>query len=1358
MINLKLRVVRGDQTQDVYVTAAPSAKIGDVVQRLARTKSGWVGALGSCRGRSIEQRVLEPRVISADVAIAESGLRSGDVVTLRPDGAVEVDGARQSLATTDGNIVLFNRSPRLDPKFAGIELVAPEPPQPRSSSRFPVVTVLVPVVIAGVVFAVTRSLMSILFVALSPIMMLGIWLENRLADAKQYKGEVAKFRSGVADLEVQLVYAQRLESVARCGEHPSAQDVLSAVNSLAPLMWARRPEHSSFLQVRLGLGTQDSRNTVLMPTAPKDLELWNELVLVVRKYSQVAAVPVVADVKSCGNIGVAGPLSEAASVVRGLVAQFVGLHSPAELTVGGVAGAQNEYWEWMKWLPHCDSKTALALKADNLLAFEPGEVNKLVAAVSARITDRLAGERDRCVGLPILLFLVHDDVQVDRAQLVQIAERGPSAGVYVVWHSNSVAGLPAACRTFIDVAPRASCSVVGFVETGQRVADVVVESVGMRAIEELAVRLSPVVDSGVLSEPSVELCATVSLLDLLCRDISESPETVIEMWRSADSLLRRGIANLRALIGQSSGGPLTIDLRADGPHALVGGTTGAGKSEFLQSWILSMAAGSSPERLTFLLIDYKGGAAFADCVNLPHCVGLVTDLSPHLVRRALVSLNAEVRYREQLMHANGAKDLASLERRAGFVAPPSLVIVIDEFAALVADVPEFIDGVVSIAQRGRSLGLHLVLATQRPGGVINDNLRANTNLRIALRMADEIDSIDVIGSSLASRFDPCSPGRAAVRAGTGPVTVFQTAYAGDFTVAQQQAGLVIRQLCFGVGTTLELPVETALDRYHGTGQGNDLQRIVRTMNAAAVDMGLVPPRRPWLPMLADVYVLEALPTGRTDSELVVGVVDEPASQTQRVLAYRPDVDGNMSVFGSGGSGKSTLLRSIAYASGIGCARGGPCWIYALDFGSRALSGLELLPHVGAVIAGEDHQRVVRLLRKLAETVASRLEIYSSANASTIDEYRQLTGSLHEPRIILLVDAVGTFRADYEVGSRQRWWDVFQSIAAEGRAVGVHVVVTADRPAAVPSSLAATIQRRVVLRLANEFDCAMLDIPADVRTPTGIPGRGLVDGLEVQIAVLGGNANATHQAGEVRLLASAIARTGFAPADAIGRLPCRVTLSELPKGVDGRPTLGLRDEDLAPIGFDPTGVFLIVGPPRSGRSTTLATMVTSIRALRPDVDFALFCSCQSGLAGFVGPTVFSAVGITDISIGAAQLVERLARLEARATSNTLIVVIEGIGELVNTDADPPLNALLQACRERDVFVVAEGETSSLAGSWPLLQAVKANRTGIVLQPDQMDGDMVFRTAFERIESSDFALGGGLLVGHDGVTKVLVAVTE
>ena len=736
-------------------------------------------------------------------------------------------GHRGGRTLRHANDVRFNRSPRLDPRYEGIVLVAPEPPAPPTPQRFPIATVVAPIVLAAALFAFTRNLLSVLFFALSPAIMIGSWWETRTANRKQVVVESARFQSALGDLAVQLEYAQRLERIGRRHEHPSVVALIEAVDARTPLLWTRRPDHDSFGDVRLGLGTQPSRNSVEMPSANKTLPgLWRELTDTVARFANVAGVPVVADVACCGNVGVGGPERVADPVVRGLLAQYVALHSPAELIVA--AFAPGDGWDWLKWLPHADG---------DRLAGNAAEAMALAAWVEALIDERrsVRASDNGPAPLPWVLVFVHDDAPVERARLVQVAELGPRVGVHVVWYSASVERLPAACRAFVDVDANTGRGRAGFVLAGHTVADLEIEPAGLAATTRLARQLSPLVDSGAPIDTSSELLRSVAFVDLAGHDLAVSPDAVADRWRQSESLPsdvpapRRRDHGLRAVVGHSVDGPIHLDLRSQGPHALVGGTTGSGKSEFLQSWILGLAVDNSPSRVTFLLVDYKGGAAFADCVELPHCVGLVTDLGPHLVRRALASLDAELRHREQVLHDHRAKDLVELERRNEPGCPPSLVIVVDEFAALVNEVPEFVDGVVNIAQRGRSLGLHLVLATQRPSGVIKDNLRANTNLRIALRMADDGDSDDVIGTSQAAMFDPDIPGRAIVKSGPGRVTAFQAAYSGGhFAGRAARRPIEVSTLRFGPPLRRDVGAPpTVID---ATPAGpSDIERVVRTI-------------------------------------------------------------------------------------------------------------------------------------------------------------------------------------------------------------------------------------------------------------------------------------------------------------------------------------------------------------------------------------------------------------------------------------------------------------------------------------------------------------------------------------------------
>ena len=232
-------------------------------------------------------------------------------------------------------------------------------------------------------------------------------------------------------------------------------------------------------------------------------------------------------------------------------------------------------------------------------------------------------------------------------------------------------------------------------------------------------------------------------------------------------------------IGRARDGVVEIDLVRDGPHALLAGTTGAGKSELLRSLVVGLSCALGPQHLTFVLVDYKGGAAFDELAALPHVVGTVTDLDDQLAERALRSLRAELTVREQLLREHGVNDLTALRAAQGAPVRARVLVVVDEFAALATEQAEFLHALVGIAQRGRSLGVHLLLATQRPSGVISDDIRANTNLRIALRLHDTADAMDVVGDPAPAALSRSLPGRAVMRLGPDELVTFQAAHATD---------------------------------------------------------------------------------------------------------------------------------------------------------------------------------------------------------------------------------------------------------------------------------------------------------------------------------------------------------------------------------------------------------------------------------------------------------------------------------------------------------------------------------------------------------------------------------------------------
>ncbi|WP_277213654.1 FtsK/SpoIIIE domain-containing protein [Isoptericola croceus] len=1277
--------------------------------------------------------------------------------------------------------ISFTRSPRVEARYRGEEFEPPEVPTESEPKEFPILLMVAPVLLGIAMFLVMNNPRMLLFVLFTPLMMLGSHVTQARRDRKRKERDIKRFEERLSSLTDALADEEQAERSVRLREAPATQHVFVEAMRLGPLLWTRRPEHWNFLNVRLGIGTMPSRNSVKTGGKGSILKEFQErLDAVVDRHAVVAGVPVVENLYDAGGLGFAGPPAQVVGSLNAALVQLTGLHSPAELVVTGmVSPVWTRHLDWLTWLPHTSSAHS-PIDGHQLADSASGAARlmaELEGLVSARLKakhgspkrrgalddDDAALERGAEVGgrsddgteapLPAVVVVVSDDIDVDRARLIQLAEQGADAGVFLLWIAAEVASLPASCRTFVDRGERGPR--FGMVRLGRWVDDLEVEEIDPAAAMEYARRLAPVYDAGAVVEDASDLPRSVTIPTLLGHDLFEDPRAVLDRWRQNQSVYDRAVAvprkragSLRAVVGSAGVDHQYLDLRTHGPHALVGGTTGAGKSEFLQAWVLGMAAEYSPDRVTFLFVDYKGGSAFADCVDLPHCVGLVTDLSPHLVLRALASLRAELHHRERLFNRKKAKDLLELEKRGDPETPPALVIVIDEFAALVSEVPEFVDGVVDVAQRGRSLGIHLIMATQRPAGVIRDNLRANTNLRVALRMADESDSTDVVGVNDAAHLDPALPGRGLVKTGPGRVHHFQSGYAGAWSTREpERAAVKVSGLYFGREEAWDdLAVEAVDDAAEADLGPNDQQRLVACITEAFEVGELGRPRRPWLDSLADAYSLTRLQP-RTDTHLLIGVADIPAEQAQRVVHFVPDDDGHLGVYGTGGAGKSTVLRTLVTAAGI-TPRGGPVHAYALDFAAGALRMLSSLPHVGSVVRGEDVDGVVSLLRMLRDELARRAEAFTAASASSVTEFRQLTGRPDVPRILLVVDGFPAFKEDFEGKTgRAEWYHVLRDILSDGRGLGMHVVLTADRYGAVPGNVHSMVHRNLLLRLTEDGFLAF-NAPKDVVTSTSPPGRALLDGLEVQVAVTGGTASVSEQATATEKLAASMREAGVRDAVPVRVLPTEFPPSELPDEVDGRPVLGLENVGVRPHPFDPKGTIVVSGPPGSGRSNALAAIAQSVRRASPASRLYLLSAARSGLAGVL-PWDEVATGVSEVT----DLVQRLlATVQDPNESTRAVVVLEGIGDFMSTPADLQIQMLTKVVRVSEHLLVAEAQASTWGSSWPLYAEVKQSRRGLLLQPGPHDGENILATQLPRTDKGEFPVGRGAWVERGGATRV------
>lgn len=603
---------------------------------------------------------------------------------------------------------------------------------------------------------------------------------------------------------------------------------------------------------------------------------------------------------------------------------------------------------------------------------------------------------------------------------------------------------------------------------------------------------------------------------------------------------------------------------------------------------------------------------------------------------------------------------------------------------------------------------------------------------------------------MAAHFPQGSPGRGAAKTGPGRITTFQSAYPGARTSQEvARAAVGVEELSFGVPR----PWQVAEPAHPSGDVAPDIDRVVDTLQEAAHLGGIPQPRWPWLPDLAQTYNIRNL-RQRSDSELVLGVIDVPEEQSQVAEYFLPDKEGNIAYYGASGSGKTTALRSLAIAAAI-TPRGGPVDVYGLDFAGGGLDMLRVLPHVGDVVAGDDEERVSRLVDMLARVVEERATRYSAVHASDLAAYRRIAGDAGESRKLLLVDGVGVFSEEYQANTvKLRTWSRFQQILLDGRAVGVHVAVAADRQQAIPSSLASNFQRKVVLRQTDEEAYLFFGLPKDVLDATSTPGRAMQVGRPqlMQLAILGDNINALAQARLMEQLGAFMTTQGRRRPAPIGSLPQVIPAATVPATIGSRPVIGVDGESLGPVDFRPVGTLTVGGGPQTGRTSTLAWVVHVLGRTFPGAVLLHACPGRSTLVQRFrwSRTARGADGVAEMLREARPLFEAAAPEEAPG----VVLVLEGFADFVYSAADQEINDIIGLARSNGHLVVGESDLVGWSRGGAMSSALRGGRAGIVLCPAFGDGDTVLGTSVPAIPGREMTPGRGYFTQGGKVFKVQV----
>jgi DNA segregation ATPase FtsK/SpoIIIE, S-DNA-T family len=1264
--------------------------------------------LGSVNGTWVEgRRIKEPTDVQPEM-VFEAGDVAFTIAAHQP--GLPIDPVRQAnLAGT----IAFNRPPRTRGAEGEEPLKAPEQPGEGTRPRFSVASAVGPLIMGGVMVVVLHNIIYALFMLLSPILVIGSWIEQRRHARRSSRGEQKDYQRKMATFRREVGHRQASELARRRQAYPELAEIERRATAPDSRLWERRPEHDDFMTLTAGLGEVPFRPALADRHAPGPDA---ELVLAEHGWLQLAPVPI--QLSDGGVVGIVGRRDEALALARSLVCQTAVLQGPADVTVAVFTEAPAaEEWDWVKWLPHTRDAAGTSGRQ---LGVGPDGGATLAAELAERDPD------DERVVLAVLdsPALIEGRGAAGRA-LLRSGKR--VSGIVLARSSER---LPAACTVVIELADEAGEARLLRPQSGDRVDPLLVAGASAATARKCALALARFEDAD-LQVAGGALPDYVSLFQLLGLTDPDGAQ-LRQRWSSAVSA-----SNLVATFALSEDGPLEIDLVSDGPHGLVAGTTGAGKSELLRSLVASLAAHYSPARVNFVLIDYKGASAFGECAELPHTVGMVTDLDEQLGERALRSLEAELRYRERVLREHRAVDLIEHDRLvADGVTPalPRLLVIIDEFATLAAELPDFVASLVGIAQRGRSLGVHLVLATQRPSGAVNENIRANTNLRVCLRVQTPQDSSDVIDSPAAAKIPRRQPGRAQVRLGPSELIPVQTALVTAVTPPGAAEAVTMKPFVLSRAGAGGDAVDTEQD-----GLASDLQRLV----AAAVDAygGEAPPRRPWLPPLAGEVELEALlamgpprPLAG-DRGLVVplALADDPEAQAQYPVGWNLNA-GNLLLYGIGGSGTTTALATLTLALAT-TTDPAHLHMYVLDFGAGELGPLAGLPHVGAVIGTSEHERQRRLLRRLRGELQVRRGLDPSARAAA-------------PRIVLLLDGYGGFASEHGDLAGDPLREALARVWADGPELGIHAAIAADRLGAVPTALASLAQQRLAFQLADVADYAQFGLVRRA-IPQFTAGR----------AVVGGSGAVIHVARAAGPLGDEVAaRAAREPSTVEGGPPPVEVLPEsisvealLGAGRSAREPLfvpvGIGEETLEPAGFElyEGDHAIVAGPARSGRTTALLVVAEVVARLYPEIRITGVAVRRSALR--------ECPVLSHVVTAAEDLAELVGEL--RSADGPQLLLIDDADSV--DDPGRALSDLFAApLANLHAVVAGRGDALRTLGHWSV--GARRSRTGLLLQPDvQVDGALLGVT-LPRRPAPPVRPGCGYRIDPGGFELVQVALAE
>ena len=1001
---------------------------------------------------------------------------------------VNVPGAKvEELQPTSNSLIypLFNRNTRLKSRLSGEKIDILVPPAVPQKPEENLVMTMLPAIAMLVLTVVVRGFMSntsnftyILFSVCTMSMGILTSLATHFKTKKKYRDECrerieqyAAYIEGKRE-EISKLRQEELDILNEI-YHDTKYDI-ETIENFSSELFDRVSQDDDFLKIYIGKGDVKALRQVdykEQETFETNDELMEVPLQIANDFKYIENAPLTVDFKNSNAVGIIGDKNENYSFLKNIVIDLASRHYYGDVKLVLLLGDDKEKYDWLRFLPHISN-----VKGTRSVVYD----NETKSSIFELLYKELSLRKERKDGKNAehIVILIMDERELKNHPLSQFIACASTLNVTFVFFEQHAEQLPLCCGELLELVGNGTGYLCDVKDRNHK-KKFKYETVDDATMIRICKKLAPVYCEEISLESSLR--KNISLFELL-RIYSVEDIDLKGRWQNAQ--VYNSMAAPLGVNAKEEIVSLNLHEKAHGPHGLVAGTTGSGKSEILQTFILSAATLFHPYEISFVIIDFKGGGMVNQFKDLPHLIGAITNIDGREIDRSLKSIKAELLKRQTLFaeaNVNHIDKYIKLYKEGQVrTALPHLIIIVDEFAELKAEQPEFMKELISAARIGRSLGVHLILATQKPSGQVNEQIWSNSKFKLCLKVQNKEDSNEVLKSPLAAEIK--EPGRAYLQVGNNEIfELLQSAYSGAPEKSEDSTEKEYKIFSLDFGGRRK-PLYEQKKKDSNKGNRTQLEAIVEYIEKYCKEQQINRLPSICMPPLAERIEIGKYSQNYELTSLPIGIYDDPDSQYQGEAKFNFCEDNTM-IIGSSATGKTNLLQTIIRQI---AAKFSPreANIYIMDFGAMYLKNFERLHHVGGIVTISDEEKMRNLFKLLGEEIQIRKAKFLEMGISSFAAYRE-AGYTEYPQIFLIIDNFTAFKEVYADSQEEN----LIYISREGLTCGISVIVTNSQIAGLGYKYMSNFACRIAFHCNDSSEYSSLFERCRMQ-PKDVPGRAL----------------------------------------------------------------------------------------------------------------------------------------------------------------------------------------------------------------------------------------------------------------------------